>query len=100
MRERGSSPGQQRRHGAWRKRRMTAEAEAEAEARGTQELQVDAETLEFCRQLPKVELHAHLNGCVRDETLRWGPSLQRDEAEARVQLMHTGTLGHSASVWL
>jgi len=28
-----------------------------------------AETLAFLRQLPKVELHAHLNGCVRESTL-------------------------------
>lgn len=25
--------------------------------------------LEFCRALPKAELHAHLNGCVRAATL-------------------------------
>ncbi|KAJ0983202.1 hypothetical protein J5N97_011457 [Dioscorea zingiberensis] len=25
--------------------------------------------LELCRELPKIELHAHLNGCVRDSTL-------------------------------
>ena len=25
--------------------------------------------LEFCQRLPKVELHAHLNGCVRESTL-------------------------------
>jgi adenosine deaminase len=24
----------------------------------------------FCRRMPKVELHAHLNGCVRDITIR------------------------------
>ena len=26
-------------------------------------------TLEFCRALRKIELHAHINGCIRDETL-------------------------------
>jgi len=26
--------------------------------------------LSFCRLFPKVELHAHLNGCIRDDTLR------------------------------
>lgn len=26
--------------------------------------------LRFCRQLPKVELHAHLNGSIRDSTIR------------------------------
>lgn len=26
-------------------------------------------TLAFCRALPKIELHAHINGCIRDETL-------------------------------
>jgi hypothetical protein len=31
---------------------------------------VDAATLAFCRRLPKAELHAHLNGCIRDATLR------------------------------
>ena len=30
------------------------------------------EHLAFCRRLPKVELSAHLNGCVRDSTLRCG----------------------------
>lgn len=32
------------------------------------------EQLDFCRALPKVELHAHLNGSIRDSTIRWvGP---------------------------
>ncbi len=26
--------------------------------------------LDFCRRLPKVELHAHLNGSIPDEVLR------------------------------
>lgn len=26
--------------------------------------------LAFCQRLPKIELHAHLNGCIRDATLR------------------------------
>ena len=30
------------------------------------------EQLAFCRALPKVELHAHLNGCIRDSTIRCG----------------------------
>ncbi|GBF89210.1 hypothetical protein Rsub_01927 [Raphidocelis subcapitata] len=30
----------------------------------------DAASLAFCRRLPKVELHAHLNGCIRPSTLR------------------------------
>lgn len=29
-----------------------------------------AEQLTYCSRLPKVELSAHLNGCVRDSTLR------------------------------
>jgi hypothetical protein len=28
------------------------------------------ETLRFCQGLPKVELHAHLNGSIRDATIR------------------------------
>jgi adenosine deaminase len=28
-----------------------------------------AATLELCRALPKCELHAHINGCIRDSTL-------------------------------
>jgi adenosine deaminase len=28
------------------------------------------EQLEFCQALPKIELHAHLNGSIRDATLR------------------------------
>jgi hypothetical protein len=28
--------------------------------------------LPFCQLLPKVELHAHLNGCVRSSTIRCG----------------------------
>jgi hypothetical protein len=30
--------------------------------------------LPFCQLLPKVELHAHLNGCVRSSTIRCGSS--------------------------
>ena len=30
----------------------------------------DEEQLEFCQALPKVELHAHLNGSLRDTTVR------------------------------
>lgn len=30
----------------------------------------DSELLEFCKGLPKVELHAHLNGSLRDSTIR------------------------------
>ena len=30
------------------------------------------ETLRFCQALPKVELHAHLNGSIRDATIRHG----------------------------
>jgi adenosine deaminase len=29
----------------------------------------DKDTIHYIRDLPKVELHAHLNGCIRDETL-------------------------------
>ena len=29
------------------------------------------DSLPFCEQLPKAELHAHLNGSVRDSTLRY-----------------------------
>lgn len=28
------------------------------------------EQFEFCNSLPKVELHAHLNGSIRDSTIR------------------------------
>ncbi len=31
--------------------------------------QVSAELMQLCQRLPKVELHAHLNGCVRESTL-------------------------------
>ena len=37
----------------------------------TQGEPLDAALLAFCRSLPKAELHAHLNGCVRDSTLRF-----------------------------
>lgn len=30
---------------------------------------LDPSLLEFCRRLPKAELHAHLNGCIRPATL-------------------------------
>ena len=30
-----------------------------------------------CRALPKAELHAHINGCVRDATIKCGPSALR-----------------------
>ena len=33
-------------------------------------LPYDPAMLEFCRATPKCELHAHLNGSVRKETLR------------------------------
>ena len=32
----------------------------------------DEAMLEFCRQVPKVELHAHLNGSIREATIRCG----------------------------
>ena len=31
--------------------------------------EVVAALLPFCRALPKAELHAHLNGCIRDATI-------------------------------
>eukprot|EP00951_Prasinocladus_malaysianus_P044995 scaffold590822_cov51-Prasinocladus_malaysianus.AAC.1 len=31
---------------------------------------IPAELLNFCKALPKVELHAHLNGSLRDATVR------------------------------
>ena len=40
---------------------------------------VSDEDWAWCRALPKVELHAHLNGSVRDQTLRyerWECSIQ------------------------
>ena len=40
------------------------------------------ETLAFCRALPKVELHAHINGCIRDSTLS---ALCRDSADPEVR---------------
>ncbi len=30
----------------------------------------DSSLLVACQQIPKVELHAHLNGCVRPQTIR------------------------------
>ena len=30
--------------------------------------------LPFCRVLPKAELHAHLNGCIRDATILCVPA--------------------------
>lgn len=47
--------------------------------------------LAFCQQLPKIELHAHLNGCVRPATLvtleeEWGGVPGADLA----QLTHRG----------
>ena len=32
----------------------------------------DEAMLQFCTQLPKFELHAHLNGSIRDVTIRCG----------------------------
>ena len=29
------------------------------------------EQLRFCQALPKIELHAHLNGSIRDSTIRY-----------------------------
>ena len=29
------------------------------------------EQLSFCEELPKIELHAHLNGSIRDSTIRY-----------------------------
>ena len=33
------------------------------------EVQPSAALLAICQRLPKIELHAHLNGCVRESTL-------------------------------
>ena len=33
-------------------------------------VQFTEEQLSFCRSLPKIELHAHLNGALRDQTIR------------------------------
>lgn len=45
----------------------TPEAASSAEETSSHFSQQD---LDFCRQLPRVELHAHLNGCVQLQTLR------------------------------
>lgn len=34
------------------------------------------EQLAYCQSMPKVELHAHLNGSVRDSTLRYSVGLR------------------------
>lgn len=33
-------------------------------------MEIDDALLQFCKSIPKIELHAHLNGCVRIATLR------------------------------
>ena len=33
-------------------------------------IQYTEEQLSFCRTLPKIELHAHLNGSLRDQTIK------------------------------
>ena len=39
-------------------------------ASSTESSHFSQQDLDFCRQLPRVELHAHLNGCVQLQTLR------------------------------
>ncbi|KAL4854539.1 Adenosine deaminase-like protein [Chlorella vulgaris] len=49
------------------------------------------EQLEFCQSLPKIELHAHLNGSIRDATLRElaaqlnGTSISMPDVQLRTQ---------------
>ena len=45
------------------RRMVSAESAAAVQAAAV------ARLLPFCTRLPKCELHAHLNGCIRDETL-------------------------------
>ena len=37
----------------------------------TELLPYTQEQLQFCRALPKIELHAHLNGSIRDSTIMY-----------------------------
>ena len=49
--------------------------------------------LAFCRALPKIELHAHINGCIRDETLNelCRTSDDLEVQKFRVRFLHTRT---------
>ena len=55
----------------------------------TEMLPYSADQLRFCQALPKIELHAHLNGSIRESTIRYssrhgGASTLKAEATALI----------------
>ena len=43
----------------------------------TEVLPYSADQLRFCQALPKIELHAHLNGSIRESTIRYSSRSDR-----------------------
>lgn len=54
-------------------------------------LPYSADCLRFCKALPKIELHAHLNGSIRESTIRELAEKQGLSAETLGFLSKTGT---------
>lgn len=64
--------------------------------------QPSAALLDFCQRLPKVELHAHLNGCVRESTLLELARLRKLDPDVMKLASRgaDGLLSHCSLEWL
>eukprot|EP00878_Enallax_costatus_P033175 GHUV01036570.1.p1 GENE.GHUV01036570.1~~GHUV01036570.1.p1 ORF type:complete len:123 (+),score=20.24 GHUV01036570.1:594-962(+) len=59
-----------------------------------QQFQLQQEVLALCQKLPKVELHAHLNGCVRSSTIRELVHSQKLQGLTNAEIDRITATGH------